>query len=138
MKIFKIIVLALSGLALFYASSMRLFNPTEAVFLQPYLENPENSREIAIDLVNEIRGVGAVMFLGGIIALLGIARPDFRLTSFVVVTVIFVGVISGRSLSLFIDGLPNENLVRAAIAEGVLATLNIFCLVNVLIQGHKS
>ncbi len=138
MKIFKIIVLTLSGLALFYACSMRLINPTEAVFLQTYLENPENSLDIYIDLVNEIRGVGAVMFLGGIIALLGIIRSDFRLTSFVVAAIIFGGVISGRSLSLFIDGIPNENLIRAAIAEGVLAALNIFCLVNVLIQDHKS
>ena len=134
MNIFKIVVLALSGLALFYASSTRLINPTEAVFLQTYLENPENSLEVDIDLVNEIRGVGAVMFLGGIIAFLGTIRADFRLTSFVVATVIFGGVVLGRSLSLFIDGIPNENLIRAATAEGVLGTLNIFCLINTFLM----
>ncbi len=138
MKILKIVVLALSGLALFYASSSRLINPTGAVFLQTYFANPVNSLALDIDLVNEIRGVGAVMFFGGIVAFLGTIRADFRQTAFVVTTVIFGGVVFGRSLSLFIDGIPNVNLIRAAIAEGVLAVLNIFCLVHLLVQGRKS
>lgn len=135
MQIFKNVVLVLSGLALFYASSMRLINPTEAVFLQTYFANPENSLAIDIDLVNEIRGVGGVLFLGGIIAFLGVIRADFRRTSFIVATVIFGGILLGRSLSLFIDGISNERLIRAVIAEGVLGALNVFCLGNILIQG---
>ena len=137
MNIFKIVVLTLSGLALLYASSMRLINPTEAVFLQTYLEHPANSLAIDIDLVNEIRGVGAVVFLGAIIAFLGTIRVDFRQTSFVVTTLIFGGVVLGRSLSLLIDGIPNENLMRAASAEIVLGVLNIFCLTSILIQSRS-
>lgn len=136
MKPFRISVLVLSALALFYASSSRLFNPAGAVFLQTNLENPESS-QVAIDLLNEIRGVGAVMLLGAVTALLGTLRTDFRLTSFVVTAVIFGGVVLGRSLSLFIDGIPNENLMRAATAESVLAALNIFCLISVFIQERK-
>ena len=135
MEIFKIVVLSLSGLALLYACSMRLINPTQAVFLETYLEYPENSLETNIDLVNEIRGVGVVMFLGGIIAFFGTIRADFRLTAFIVVTVIFGGVVLGRSLSFFIDGIPNENLIRAAIVEVVLSVLNVFCLIRILIQS---
>lgn len=134
-EIFKIVVLSLSGLALLYACSMRLINPTQAVFLETYLVYPDNSLETNIDLVNEIRGVGAVMLLGAIIALLGTIRADFRLTAFVVAVVIFGGVVLGRSISLFIDGIPNQNLVRATIAEIVLATLNIFCLIHIVIQS---
>ncbi|MEM7133626.1 MAG: DUF4345 domain-containing protein [Chloroflexota bacterium] len=137
MNIFKIAVLVLSGLGLFYASSSRLINPTEAVFLQTFFENPENSLEVAINLVNEIRGVGAVLFLGGIIALLGAIRADFRHTSFVVTTVIFGGIVLGRSLSFFIDGIPSQDLIRVAITEGVLGALNVFCLVHILIQRQK-
>ncbi|MEM7114882.1 MAG: DUF4345 domain-containing protein [Chloroflexota bacterium] len=131
MKNFKIIVLVLSALALFYASSSRFINPTGAVFLQTFFENPENSLETAVDLVNEIRGVGAVLFLGGIVALFGAIRADSRQTSFVVTTVIFGGIVIGRSLSFFMDGIPNQDLIRVAITEGVLAVLNIFCLVNI-------
>ncbi|MEO0565790.1 MAG: DUF4345 domain-containing protein [Chloroflexota bacterium] len=137
MKIFQIVVLVLSGLALFYASSMRLFDPSQAVFLQTYLENPSNSLEIDIDLASEIRGIGAVMVLGGIIALIGATRADFRLTSFVVASVIFVGVVLGRSASLFVDGMPNDDLIRAASFEFVLSVLNIFCLVTILNRGQK-
>jgi len=137
MEIFKTIILALSGLALFYACSMRLINPTNAVFLQTYLVNPENNLEIDINLVNEIRGVGAVMLLAGMIAFVGVIRADFRQSVFVVVTVIFGGIVLGRSLSFFIDGLPNQNLMRAAIAEVVLAALNIVCLISILTRSPK-
>lgn len=132
MKIFKIVVLVLSGLALFYASSSRLINPAGAVFLQTFFENPANSLESATDLINEIRGVGAVMFLGGVVALLGAIKTDFRQTSFVVTAVIFGGVVIGRSLSFFIDGNPSQDLIRVAVIEGVLAVLNVFCLVNIV------
>ncbi|MEO1441010.1 MAG: DUF4345 domain-containing protein [Chloroflexota bacterium] len=137
MKIFNIIVLALSGLALFYASSMRLINPAEAVFLQTYFENPDIHLRTDIDLVNEIRGVGAVMVLGGIVALIGTIRAGFRFTSFVVATVILGGVVLGRSLSLFIDGIPDASLMRAFVAEIVLSVLNVFCLITMLIQDRK-
>ncbi|MFK7804868.1 MAG: DUF4345 domain-containing protein [Anaerolineae bacterium] len=132
MKIFNVIVLVLSGLALFYASATRLINPAGAVFLQTFFENSENSLEIATDLVNEIRGVGAVLFLGGIIALLGAIRGDFRKTSFVVTSIIFGGVVIGRSISFFIDGNPNQDLIRVAMIEGVLAALNVFCFVKLV------
>jgi len=108
MKIFKIIVLVLSGLALFYASSFRLINPSEAVFLQTLFENSQNSLESATDLINEIRGAGAVLFLGGIIALFGSIREDFRSTSFVVTAAIFGGITIGRSISFYIDGAPGQ------------------------------
>ena len=99
--------------------------------------NPANSLETNIDLINEIRGVGTVMLLGAIIAFLGIIRVDFRETSFVVVTMIFAGVVLGRSISFFIDGMPNENLIRASIAEIVLSLLNVFCLVSILMQSKS-
>lgn len=138
MKIFKIVVLTLSGLALFYASSTRLINPTEAVFLQTYFVNPANSLATDVDLVNEVRGVGAVMFLGGVTAVVGAIRADFRRTSFVVVTVIFGGVILGRLLSLFFDGMPSQNLIRVVVVECVLGVLNTLGLVSMLITERKS
>ncbi|MEL6134409.1 MAG: DUF4345 family protein [Bacteroidota bacterium] len=138
MKTFQIIVLALSGLALFYACTMRLINPKGAVFLQTYFENSANSLDLHKDLVNEIRGVGMVMLLGGIVAFLGIIKVDFRFTAFVVATVIFTGVILGRSLSFFVDGMPPTQLLRAAVAEGVLAALNIYGLARLLMEGNLS
>lgn len=132
MESFKIVVLCLSGLALFYASSMRLINPHKAIFLQTYVENSQKTVESDTDLINEIRGVGAVMFLGGVIILLGTLIPDFRRSSFVVAVVIFAGVALGRFISFGLDGMPNTAVVRSAIVEIALSALNIFCLVNIL------
>lgn len=135
MKIFQIVVLSLSGLALLYACSSRLINPTNAVFLETYLE--ENELETDIVLVNEIRGVGAVMLLGAMVAFAGAIRVDFRQTAFIVITVIFGGIVLGRSFSLFIDGIPSPNLMRVAMIEIVLGVLNVVCLIGILIQGRR-
>lgn len=132
METFQILILLLSGLALFYASFMRLINPKKAVFLQTYLSNPENRLENDPDLVNEIRGVGAVMLLGGIVILSGVIMPNLKLTSFVVAIVIFFGVVAGRLISFGLDGKPNLDVIRATVVEVVLGGLNIFCLVSIL------
>ncbi len=130
MEVLNIIVLTLSGLALFYASYTRLINPTKAIFLQTYLAKSENEPENDADLVNEVRGIGAVMLLGGIMILLGALFPDFRLTSFVVAIVLLFGVILGRLISFGVDGRPSQDIVRAAMIEMILGGLNIICLVN--------
>ena len=128
MNTFKLVVLALSGLALLYASSMRIINPAKANFLETYLENPQNKLENDTDLVNEIRGIGSVMLVGGILTLMGIFLPDFRKTSFVVASVIFFGVVLGRLISFGLDGMPNPDMIRGTVIEGVLAALNVICL----------
>lgn len=130
MDIFEIIVLSLSGLALIYASAMRLINPSKANFLQTYLANATNKLEDDSDLLNEIRGIGAVMFLGGLTILIVTIIPNFRQTGFVVATVILFGVVVGRLISIRLDGKPNQAILKAMTAEVLLSVLNIFCLVN--------
>ncbi|MEM9887559.1 MAG: DUF4345 domain-containing protein [Bacteroidota bacterium] len=133
MELFEVIILSLSSLALFYASTMRLINPQKGNFLQTYLSNPDNRLENDTDLINEIRGVGAVMLVGGLFIILGIVISDFKFTSFVVAVVIFFGVVLGRLISLVVDGKPNQDVIRATIAEIVLSVLNIFCLIDLLL-----
>ncbi len=135
MKTFNNVVLALSGLALFYVCTKRLVDPSAAVFLQAYLEtgNTLNS-----EMASEIRGIGAEMLLAGIVAFLGVFMPRFKLTAFVVLSVLFVGVILGRSVSLVVDGMPDESLLRPATIEMILAALNVFCLTCILIKEWKT
>ncbi|WP_419913716.1 DUF4345 domain-containing protein [Hoeflea sp.] len=138
MKIINNIVLALSGLALIHACTMRLINPSAAVFLQSYFETAGNTLDRHIELASEIRGLGASMLLAGVVAFLGIVKPRFRLTSFVVVSVIFVGVVLGRSISLVADGVPDASLLRPAVIEGILAALNVVCLVRTFVEERKT
>ncbi len=133
MEIFKIIILALSGLLLAFAGLMRLIQPVKSYFVKTYLENSSIQLEDDVDMLNEIRGVSAVMLLGGITILLGTIIPELRTTSFVVSALIFLGFAIGRSLSVGVDGKPNKDLVQGTIFEIVFSALNIFCLANILL-----
>ncbi len=132
MRAFSSFVLALSGLALFYMSTMRLIDPSAVVFLQGSGIAP------TIEMASEIRGAGAEIVLGGVVAFLGIFVPRFRVTAFVVLSVMFVGVVLGRSVSFFVDGVPDENIFRAWNHQAILAALNVFCLAYILIKERKS
>ncbi|MGH1365999.1 MAG: DUF4345 family protein [Calditrichia bacterium] len=132
MEIFKIVVLFLSGLMLSFAGMMRLITPIKAYFVKTYLENSGIKLEDDVDMLNEIRGVSAVLVLGGIIILLGTIIPEIRLTSFIVAVLIFLGFAIGRSLSLGLDGKPNQELVQGTTAEIIFSVVNVFCLVHML------
>ena len=68
------------------------------------------------------------MFLGGVFALMGTVMADFRLTSFVVAILIFMGVSIGRGTSILLDGKPNTQIIRGLIFEQVLGILNFIGL----------
>ena len=161
MTLFNNIVLALSGLALLYMSTMRLFDPSAVVFLQGIADT---SGILTIEMANEIRAMGAENVLGGIVAFLGIAIKRFRLsssmsspvtslagkcphrrmprwcwmfTAFAVLSVMFVGASLGRSVSLVVDGVPDKNIFRAFHHQALLGALNVLCLIFLLREGKK-
>ena len=127
MDIFNIIVLGLSGLLFLTVGGFRLSNP-----IKTYLKNSGIQLENEVNLLNEVRGVSAVMLFGGVIILLGILIPKLTFTSFVVATLIFLGFAVGRLLSMALDGKPNKLIIQGLIFELVLGALNVFCLVNSL------
>ena len=128
MEIFKIVVLSLSGLMLLFVGVMRLSNP-----IKTYAKNSGIKLENDVNLLNEMRGVSAVMLFGGIIILLGTIIPTLTITSFIVATLIFIGFAIGRALSIGVDGKPNKQIIQGLIFELVFGTLNIFGLVNTLV-----
>ncbi|MEL6624388.1 MAG: DUF4345 domain-containing protein [Bacteroidota bacterium] len=124
MDIFTIVILALSGLMLLFVGIMRLTNP-----IKTYAKNSGINLTKDVDLLNEIRGISAVMLCGGIIILLGIFLPSLRLTSQIVAILIFLGFVIGRLLSMRIDGKPNKQ-----IGQGILFEL-FFSLTNIVGLG---
>ena len=133
MDIINIVVLALSGLLLTYAGTMRLIKPLKSLCLKTYLDNPNIKLEGKVDVFNEMRAEGAVTLFGGIIILLGAIFPQLTLTSFIVAVLIFLGFAIGRSLGIVLDGKPNKLLIQGLISEIVLGAANIFCLINTLV-----
>lgn len=127
MEIFNIVVLALSGLLLSFVGAMRLSQP-----IKTYAKNSGITLEKDVNLLNEMRGVSALMLSGGITILLGTIIPELRLLSFFAASLLFVGFAIGRVLSMGIDGKPNKHLIQGLVFELVFGSLSVFCLVNAL------
>lgn len=123
MEIVKIITLSLSGLLLFFVGTMRLLNP-----IKTYLKNSGIKLNNDTDLLNEMRGVSAVMLSGAVVILLGTVIPPLSFTSLMIAALLFLGFAIGRLLSLAMDGKPNKMIAQGLIFELVLGTANVFCL----------
>ena len=128
MEIFEIVTLSLSGLLLFFVGSIRLSNPIKA-----YEKNTGIKLDKNADLLNEMRGVSAVMLCGAIIIGLGIAMDQLTLTSFVVASLLFLGFAIGRIISIGADGKPNQQIIQGLGFEIVLGGMNAFCLIRALV-----
>ena len=127
MEIFKIIVLVLSGLLLLFVGIMRLSNPQKT-----YLKNSGIKLEDDVNLLNEMRGVSAVMLFGGVIILLGTIVSALTFTSFAVASLLLLGFAVGRLISIGTDGKPNKMITQGIIFEIVFGGLSIIGLVSSL------
>lgn len=133
MEVFRIVVLAISGLLVCYGGGNRLTTPANSFCLQCYLARPGVDLRDDPDISSEMRGDGAVLLLAGLVALAGTFVADVRITSLAVASVIFVGFAFGRLVSWKLDGRPNDNLVQGTIAESALGVLNVVGLVTALV-----
>ena len=127
MDIITIVVLALSGLLLTFVGLMRLTNPIKTYSKNSGIELDQNT-----DLLNEIRGVSALMLTGGILILSGILVEKLTLISHVVACLILIGFAIGRIFSMMTDGKPNTKIVQGLIFEIVFGLANVACIVLML------
>ncbi len=128
MEIIKTIILSLSSLMLVFVGIMRLTNP-----IKTYAQNSGITLDNDVNLLNEMRGVSAVMLCAGIITVLGTILPWLTLTSFVVASLIFIGFLIGRLISMKVDGKPNKQISQGIVFELVLGGANVFGLVSSLV-----
>lgn len=126
METIKIVVLSLSGFMLLVVGTTRLSNPIKA-----YLKNSGIKLEKDVNLLNEMRGVSAVMLFGGVIILLGTIIPDLTFASLVVASLIFLGFLIGRLISMSVDRKPNKKIIQGIVFEIVLGAANVFCIASV-------
>ena len=128
MEIINIVVLLISGLLIFTVAGMlRLISPINNFLKISGIELAND-----VNLLSEARGICSVMMFGGIIVMLGTVIPELTITSFIVAILLFFGYAFGRILSILLDGKPNKQLIQGLIAEIILGSANIFCLVNIM------
>ncbi len=125
MEIIRIVILSLSALMLVFVGVMRLSNP-----IKTYLKNSGIKLENDASLLNEMRGVSAVMLSAGIIIALGIFIEKLTFTSHFIASLIFVGFAIGRLISFKADGKPSKQITQGILFELVLGVANVFCLIN--------
>ncbi len=126
MEIIEIVILSLSALLLVFVGAMRLQDPIKA-----YLKNSGIKLENDNSLLNEMRGVSAVMLSAGVIIALGIFIEKLTFTSHSVAVLIFIGFAIGRIVSLKADGKPSKQITQGILFELVFGVANIFCLINI-------
>ena len=126
METIRIVILSLSSLMLAFVGIMRLSNP-----IKTYLKNSGIKLENDASLLNEIRGVSAVMLCAGIIILLGTFIEKLTFTSHFIAVLIFIGFLIGRLISLKVDGKPSTQITQGILFELVFGAANIFCLTQI-------
>ena len=127
MEIIRIAILSLSALMLVFVGIMRLGNP-----IKTYLKNSGIRLGNDPSLLNEMRGVSAVMLSAGIIIALGIFIEKLTFTSHCIGSLIFLGFAIGRLISLKVDGKPSKQISQGIIFELVLGAANVYCLISIL------
>jgi len=130
MEIVKIVILSLSSLLLVFVGLMRLFNP-----INTYEKNSGIKLANDTDLLNEMRGVSAVMLCGGLLVALGIFVPMMTFSSHIVGSLIFIGFLIGRLVSMSADGKPNKQIVQGIYFELMFGGANVYGLYSTLSQN---
>jgi hypothetical protein len=105
---------------------MRLSNPVKT-----YNKNSGIKLENDPSLLNEMRGVSAVMLCAGILISLGIFLPQLTFTSLLIAALIFEGFAIGRLISIQADGKPSKQITQGILFELILGITNVFCLINI-------
>lgn len=127
MEIAKIVILGLSGLLLLFVGTMRLSNPVATYEEKSGIKLPNDA-----NLLNEMRGVSALMLCAGILILLGTIFPSFSFTSFVIGALVFVGFLIGRLISNAADGKPSKEISQGIVFELILGAANLFGVASAL------
>jgi hypothetical protein len=128
MTIFSMIVLGLTGLMLTLVGLMRIFKPAGSYCLQTYAEVPGADVAADADMFSEMRGMGVVTMLIGLVLLAGLGLPEARITGHTVGAVFFGGYAIGRIFSFGADGKPNKDLVNGLGAEVLFGVLHTVAL----------
>lgn len=125
MEIIRIIVLSLSAFLLAFVGVARLTNP-----IQTFLKNSGIALKNDASLLNEMRGISAVMLCAGLIISLGIFIDKLTFNSHLVASLIFLGFAIGRLISLKADGKPSIQITQGNVFEVVFGLANLFYLIN--------
>lgn len=122
-KVLKV-VLFLSGLLLIVVGTASLFAPVA------FKAGAGIDLEGNVNLLNEVRGYGGILLGCGILILLGAFIPNLSYTSNIVSIVVYLFFGAGRVVSILLDGMPADALIKATAAEIIFGLLGVFAFLK--------
>jgi len=117
-------ILFISGLILTGIGGAVLFMPV--AFFATNGINIENN----INLLSEIRSPGGALFASGILIMLGAFMAKLTFTSSVISILMYLSYGISRILSIAIDGMPTEGLVKATAVEIIIGLVSVFAILK--------
>jgi len=122
-KVLRIILLV-SGLILTGVGGAVLFMPV-AFYAGNGIDLGGN-----ISLLNEIRSPGGALLASGILIMLGAFVAKLTFTSTVISVLMYLSYGMSRILSIAIDGMPTEGLLKATAVEIVIGLVGVVALLK--------
>ena len=83
-----------------------------------------------INLLSETRAAGSLLLVGSAIILWSVFKHQWRAVGLVLTVLIYFGYGFGRTVSIFFDGMPNQSILAALIAELVIGGVAGYLLWN--------
>jgi hypothetical protein len=111
--------LGLAGLMFLMIGVMILFNLFESKMNQGVDIGTE------INMLNDVRGLGGLFIRLGITVLAGIFLSRLRFTSIILAIVVMLSFGVGRTVSVMMDGIPADGLVKTMMAEFAIALIGL-------------
>ncbi len=116
------IILFISGLLLIVIGSAILFIPIDF--------SARNGIELSgnISLLNDTRAAGASLLASGLVILLGAFIQKLTYASVIISIIAYLSYGFGRLLSMVVDGVPAEGLIKATVVEIIIGFMSVFAL----------
>ena len=118
-KLLKII-LFISGLLLLIIGS--------AILFAPIAFSARNGIDLGgnINLLNDTRAAGASLLVSGLVILLGAFIQKLTYTSVIIAIIAYLSYAIGRLISILMDGMPTEGIIKATVVEIVIGLVSVF------------
>ncbi|WP_459210400.1 DUF4345 domain-containing protein [Aquimarina rhabdastrellae] len=122
-KVLKI-YLILSGLLLSFIGGATLFLPVTMK------ATAEIDIAGSINAMNDVRAFSALLLAVGIFSILGALIHKLSYSTTIISSLLFLSLGGGRLLSIILDGMPADGLIKATALEFVLGIIGTFLFIK--------
>lgn len=118
------IYLAISGLLLTVIGTLTAFNPIQ-IKADEGIHIANNASAL-----NDVRSFGMLLLATAVFLIIGAFRDSLRKSAAVSSLILFLSLAAGRTLSLLLDGMPSDGMVKATGLEAILGLAGLIIFLS--------